>query len=160
MKSAMNSHVGQRSREMFRESTETVKSRLDQICTAARDRLRLDTEYVISSISRDYRTLFGGQQFQTMPQPHILAEDRALKEDISAQIEETHEVFRKVVGAPSPTPEPMAEPMAEPEVEQQESEVPEAGIDAAPVEAAQEIKESVCEDPVENQIKINLEAAV
>jgi hypothetical protein len=156
MKSAMNSHVGQRSREMFRESTETVKSRLDQICTAARDRLRLDTEYVISSISRDYRTLFGGQQFQTMPQPHILAEDRALKEDISAQIEETHEVFRKVVGAPSPTPEPMAEP----EVEQQESEVPEAGIDAAPVEAAQEIKESVCEDPVENQIKINLEAAV
>jgi hypothetical protein len=156
MKSAMNSHVGQRSREMFRESTETVKSRLDQICTAARDRLRLDTEYVISSISRDYRTLFGGQQFQTMPQPHILAEDRALKEDISAQIEETHEVFRKVVGAPSPTPEPMAEP----EVEQQESEVPEAGIDAATVEAAQEIKESVCEDPVENQIKINLEAAV
>jgi hypothetical protein len=159
MKSAMNSHVGQRSGEMFRESTETVKSHLDQICSTVRDQMLVNTKFVMDSISRDYRTLFGGQQLQLLQQSHVLAEDRAFKEEVSAQIEKTHEIFRKVVGALSPSPEPKVES----EVEQQdpeEPEAPEARVDGSTVEAAQEIKESFCEYPVENQIKHEPDASV
>ena len=149
MKYAMNTHVGQRSDTMFRESTETVKSHLDQICSTVRDQMRQQTKFVLDSIKRDYQTLFGGQHFQAVRPPHVLVEDRALKTEVSAQIKETHEVFRKVVGAPSPSPEP--------EVAQQE---PDAGADASTDERAQGFEESLQADNAEQQIKLELEAAL
>lgn len=104
MKDAMRVHINSQQGTMFRDATSTVKKHLDGILDALRQQMEQQTRYVTSAMRRDYQEVFGGQCQARRPTPEVEA-DIALKSDIKGQIKGTHEVFRKLIGAPTPEPE-------------------------------------------------------
>lgn len=95
MKRHMTSHVEQNRQTMFVTATEHVKNLLTQMCRAVEGHMSNSADQIFVRMRADYMQVMGGVQMPagyTMP-----TKERTLKSDVAKVIEETEDVFRKVV---------------------------------------------------------------
>ncbi|KAF2710956.1 hypothetical protein K504DRAFT_489918 [Pleomassaria siparia CBS 279.74] len=94
MKAYMNEHVDRKQHHMFTAATQTVHSRLNQMCRALEDKMSEESDQVFTGMQRDYMQALGGVVSNKAEQ--LPKEERSIRSNIRSLLLTVDEQFRSI----------------------------------------------------------------